>query len=105
MEETDLCKRAREDKLKIIYTPFAVVWHQIPPSRVKLGWMAKRVYYGGINRGLVGGRPVPYKTKSNVISIYDCVFLMVFIIPYLLGIVRGVLMRKVIFDIGMEEYT
>lgn len=94
MEEIDLCKRARMNKYSIIYTPFALVWHQIPSSRITFRWIVKRMYYGGINRGLFGGKLVPYKTKKKVINIYDFVFLMVFIIPYLLGIVRGILIKK-----------
>ena len=85
-EETDLCRRAREQGLKVVYTPFAVVEHQIPPSRLTFGWMFKRMYYGGVARALRGGMPEPVAAKRNS---YDYIFLAAFIVPYLAGLARG----------------
>ena len=89
-EETDLCKRAREQGLKVVYTPSAVVQHQIPPSRLKFGWMFRRMYYGGVSRAIRGGMAEPVAAKRNI---YDYIFLAIFILPYAAGIVRGKLSK------------
>ena len=90
-EETDLCKRAREQGLKVIYTPYAVVEHQIPASRLTFRWMFKRMYYGGISRATLGGMAELGTSKPNI---HDYIFLAIFIFPYLAGLVRGKLYLK-----------
>ncbi len=89
-EETELCYKARERGLKIIYTPFAIVEHQIPRLRLTFRWMFRRMYYGGVSRALRGGMPEPGTSKP---SIHDCIFLAMFILPYLIGFARGKLSK------------
>jgi GT2 family glycosyltransferase len=89
-EETELCYKARERGLKIIYTPFAIVEHQIPRLRLTFRWMFRRMYYGGVSRALRGGMPEP---GISMPSIHDCIFLAMFILPYLTGLARGKLSK------------
>lgn len=88
-EETQLCKRIENKGLKIIYNPLAIVWHQIPEERSKLKWMWRRMYYGGINRVIVGGMPTPKTVNFVSYNLYDVIFLMIFIIPYTYGFLRA----------------
>lgn len=85
-EETEFCKQVRMKKLKIIYCPLAIVWHQIPEERLKLKWMWNRTYYGGISRAMVGGRPTPKSNSCLNYNIYDIIFMAIFSIPYILGL-------------------
>lgn len=87
-EETQLCRQVRNSGLRIVYNPLAVVLHQIPEERSKLKWMWKRIYYGGINRVTVGGMPTP-KTVNIPYNLYDAIFLAIFIVPYMYGILRA----------------
>jgi glycosyltransferase involved in cell wall biosynthesis len=87
-EETTLCQRVRNDKLKVIYNPSVIIWHQIPKERIKFGWMWKRIYSGGISRVISGGRPTP-RAVNMPYNFYDAMFLMIFIVPYLCGIFKG----------------
>jgi glycosyltransferase involved in cell wall biosynthesis len=87
-EETMLCRQVKKNKLKIMYNPCAVVWHQIPEERSNFKWMWKRMYYGGISRSAVGGMPTPKEVNISY-NIYDSIFLVIFIIPYLCGLING----------------
>ncbi len=87
-EETQLCRDVEAKKLKIIYNPLAIVLHQIPEERSKIKWMWKRMYYGGINRAVVGGRPTP-KVVNISYNLYDAIFLIIFIAPYIYGLFNG----------------
>lgn len=87
-EETMLCRQAKKNNLKIMYNPYAVVWHQIPEERSNFKWMWKRIYYGGISRSVVGGMPTPKEVNISY-NIYDSIFLVIFIIPYLCGLING----------------
>lgn len=83
-EETDLCKRVKENKLKVIYNPSVIIWHQIPRERISFRWMWKRVYSSGITRAMLGGKPTP-KVVNVPYNFYDVLFLSIFIVPYLYG--------------------
>lgn len=87
-EETTLCKRVREDKLKVIYNPSVIIWHQIPKERANFGWLTKRLYYGGISRILSGSMPTP-KVVNSPYNFYDVLFLIIFITPYMCGLFSG----------------
>lgn len=84
-EEIMLCRQIKDVGLKIIYNPLAIVWHQIPEERSKLKWMWRRIYYGGITRAMVGGRPTPKTVNFISYNLYDIPFLMIFIAPYMYG--------------------
>lgn len=88
-EETQLCNDVIMKNLKIIYNPNAIVWHQIPEERAKLRWMWKRLYYGGINRAIVGGKPTPKTVNSIKYNFYDIIFLTIFILPYIYGFAKA----------------
>ena len=90
-EESKLCKQILEEKLKIVYTPLAIVWHQIPKER-SFYWMWRRMYYGGINRANVGGKPTPNVVTAPY-NLYDLLFLCLFIIPYTYGYTKTIFMR------------
>lgn len=92
-EETQLCKQVRMDKLKIIYNPLAIIWHQIPEERSKFKWMWRRIYYGGVNRANIGGMPTP-KSVNLSYNLYDIIFLMIFIIPYIYGLLKAQFIQK-----------
>ena len=47
-EEIDLCKRINERGYKIIYSPKAIVYHQIDSSRLNKAWFKKHAYWNGI---------------------------------------------------------
>lgn len=96
-EETQLCREVEMKKLKIIYNPLAIVLHQIPEERSKMKWMWKRMYYGGINRMAVGGRPTP-KVVNISYNLYDAIFLIIFIVPYIYGLFNGLKLRSRLFN-------
>ncbi|MDP2090600.1 MAG: glycosyltransferase family 2 protein [Candidatus Gracilibacteria bacterium] len=56
-EESDLCERAIKKGLKIYYNGKSSVIHQVLPERINIMWILKRMYWGGYNRGLAGGKP------------------------------------------------
>lgn len=87
-EETQLCREVRAKKLNVIYVPSAIVMHQIPEERAKFGWMWKRMYYGGINRATVGGKPTPKTVNFVGYNLYDIAFLTLFIAPYMYGFAK-----------------
>lgn len=88
-EEADFCKQVKIKNLKIIYNPSIIVWHQIPAERINFRWMRKRMYYTGITRAMLGGRPTPKTVKYINFTFYDILFLGVFLIYYIAGYVRG----------------
>lgn len=98
-EETQLCREIEMKKLKIIYDPLAIVLHQIPEERSKLKWMWKRMYYGGINRATVGGRPTPKTVNFVSYNFYDIIFLVIFIVPYIYGILKTIWNTQNIYGI------
>lgn len=93
-EEVDFCRRVIANNLKIVYNPSVVVWHQIPEERTKFGWIWKRMYYGGITRAMLGGQPTPKTVNFVNYNFYDIIFLMIFITPYLHGLVTTKIKQK-----------
>src|SRR3989344_918616 len=85
-EETDLCKRIRNLNLNIIYTPFAIAYHQIPKERVNIRWILNRIYMGGVSRSLTKSKPNTFPFKKNL---KDYLLILLIIIPYFLGLIRG----------------
>lgn len=92
-EETSLCKKVRNDKLKVIYNPSVIVWHQIPKERTSYRWMWRRMYDGGISRMIEGGRPTPRNVDAPY-NMYDAIFLLIFIIPYIYGLFEGLRLSR-----------
>jgi GT2 family glycosyltransferase len=48
-EEADFFKRVHAAGYKILYTPFAVLWHRIPKARTQKSWVLKRSYWQGVS--------------------------------------------------------
>lgn len=92
-EEIDFCRRIKKKNLKIIYNPAAIVWHQIPIERTNFKWMFKRMYYSGITRAMLGGKPTPRTIEYINYNIYDIFFIIFFSIPYALGIIKIKIMK------------
>lgn len=85
-EETEFCERLGKMGLLIKYLPNAIVYHQIPASRLKLNWIMRRFYFGGLSRAIRGGKPEPSNSNPNK---YDYLFLVFLLIPYCIGFVQG----------------
>lgn len=49
-EEKDIFYRINRANLKTFYTPYAVVYHMIPPERSKRKWILKRAFWQGVSR-------------------------------------------------------
>lgn len=84
-EEVDLCERALEKGLKVLYIGKTFVYHQIPEKRCKLRWILKRIYFGGISRSMRGGKPNPISKKRNF---YDYLYAPIYLSIYLLGFIK-----------------
>lgn len=87
-EESDLCMRLKKRKLRIIFSPSVIIWHNIPKNRLKFKWMWKRVFYAGITRAKLGGKITP-KSVSMSYNIFDLIFFILFFIPYFHGLILG----------------
>lgn len=48
-EESELFWRISKANLKVIYTPKAIIYHQIPPERSRQEWVLNRYYWQGIS--------------------------------------------------------
>lgn len=88
-EELEFCRRVKANNLKVIYNPEMIVLHQIPIERTKFRWMWKRMYYGGIMRATLGGKPTPKTVNFTSYNFYDIIFLSIFMIPYSYGLLRA----------------
>lgn len=63
-EEKDLLDRIRAIDGVVVYEPKAVVWHIIPPERLKKSWFFRRIYAGAISsqrRMIANGEKVDLK--------------------------------------------
>ncbi|CAG0962741.1 Putative mycofactocin biosynthesis glycosyltransferase MftF [Methanosarcinales archaeon] len=85
-EETEFCERLGKKGIRIKYLPNVIVYHQIPSSRLKLSWILRRFYFGGLSRAIRGGKPEPNNSNPNK---YDYSFLIFLLIPYCIGFVKG----------------
>jgi glycosyltransferase involved in cell wall biosynthesis len=85
-EETEFCERLGRKGILIKYLPDAIVYHQIPKSRLKLSWIIHRFYFGGFSRAIRGGNPEPSNSHPNK---YDYLFLVFLLVPYSFGFAKG----------------
>mgnify|MGYP001827054842 FL=1 len=88
-EESELCARAVEAGLGVMYQGKAVVRHQVLPERIRYSWIFRRLYYAGVTRALRGGAPSP----AHRMTAWDYVFMPLVLIPYALGYRKGISMR------------
>ncbi len=86
-EELDFCWRIKANNLKVVYNPSMIILHQIPEERISVKWMWRRMYYSGITRAMIGGKPTP-RTVDVSYNFYDIIFLTLFIVPYLYGLFK-----------------
>ncbi len=89
-EETDLCRRALNAGLGILYQGKAAVDHQVLPERISYRWIMKRLFYTGVNRALQGGGPSP----THRMTVWDYLFLPLVAVPYTLGYWKGKHIRR-----------
>ena len=89
-EESNLCRRAIEHGLKVLYEGRVLVYHQILPERISYRWVLRRFFYTGINRSQLGGAPNP----SNSFDIWDYLALPVVLPSYIAGYLYGRYMRR-----------
>ncbi len=84
-EESDFCYRACELGLKVVYAGTAQVTHLVPPERLRLGWILKRMIYAGYGRARQGGAPNPSAPPNWA----DWLFIPLYLPPYALGWLWG----------------
>jgi GT2 family glycosyltransferase len=85
-EETEFCSNVLKSGGKIFYTPFTYANHTISSQRMKLSWLYKRAYFGGLSRALKGGRSEPFNKK---VKLFDRLAMIFILVPYMLGYTRG----------------
>jgi glycosyltransferase involved in cell wall biosynthesis len=84
--DAEFCQRIMRHGFAVCYTGRTAALHQIPESRMKLSWIVRKFYYGGISRGMRGGRPQAMNTKRKMA---DYIVLGVFAPFYLFGLFIG----------------
>jgi glycosyltransferase involved in cell wall biosynthesis len=82
--DAEFCERAISNGFRVRYVGQAVAHHQITVERTRLKWIARKFYYGGLSRGLRGGKPRPMNQNR---SITDYILLGMFAPFYLTGLV------------------
>ncbi|NMX21358.1 glycosyltransferase family 2 protein [ANME-1 cluster archaeon GoMg4] len=70
-EETELFLRIMKynSDAKIIYNPDAVVYHEVPEKRTKVGYMMRRAYEEGLAKAVIGKKH-GLDTEQNYIKYY-----------------------------------
>lgn len=51
-DDTEFCMRVQQryPRCRIVYAPRAVVWHNVPNTRLRLAFLAERAYYEGFSK-------------------------------------------------------
>lgn len=80
--DAEFCERALADGFRVHYVGAAVAQHQIPVERTRLKWIARKFYYGGLSRGLRGGKP---RSMNQNRRITDYILLGIFAPLFLAG--------------------
>ena len=70
-EETDLIERARNRGSKIMYEPKAVVYHNVPLSRMSLQYLMRRAYNEGKSKAKIQSRDVEMSMLKTYLKTYD----------------------------------
>ena len=86
-EETDLCIRVGNAGMSVYYTPDTFIHHRVEPERIKLTWLIKRAYFGGISRSKRGGS-IQTSTKSPL-KLRDRMALALIAPAYITGLIRA----------------
>lgn len=88
-EDTDICNRAVEKGLSVLYNGDSMVEHQIQPERIRYRWILKRLFYAGANRAVLGGPP----GATHALSTWDYLFLPAMALPYAAGFAHAIVTR------------
>src|SRR5690606_16124214 len=84
-EDSDLCLRARARGHRILYAGDAIIDHHIAAARLTYRWVARRLYYAGINRATLGGAP----SANHGLGRWDGLFLPAIAVPCGAGFVHA----------------
>jgi GT2 family glycosyltransferase len=84
--DAEFCQRAIRKGFTVRYVGRTTALHQIPESRMKLSWIARKFYYGGMSRGMRGGWP---KAMNKKRAMTDYIVLGAFAPFYLFGLLKG----------------
>lgn len=84
--DAEFCQRVMRKGFTVFYVGRAVALHQIPESRMKLSWIVRKLYYGGMSRGMRGGWPQAMNKKREMT---DYIVLGAFAPFYLFGLIKG----------------
>jgi len=90
--DTEFCQRIMRKGYAVYYVGQTTALHQIPEYRMKLSWIIQKFYYGGISRGMRGGRPQPMNKHREMT---DYAVLGAFAPFYLLGLLKGKKMKNI----------
>ncbi len=86
-EETDLCFRALNRSLRILYQGKALVHHQVLPERIRYSWIFRRMYYAGKSRATAGGMP----SSTHELCPWDYIVLPIILPFYAAGFFNNLL--------------
>jgi glycosyltransferase involved in cell wall biosynthesis len=84
--DTEFCQRIIKNGYSVFYIGGAEALHQIPEERMKLNWIIRKFYYGGVSRALRGGWPEAMNKKREI---SDYLVLGAFAPFYLFGLFKG----------------
>jgi GT2 family glycosyltransferase len=84
--DAEFCQRVMRKGFTVFYVGRAAAFHQIPEFRMKLSWIARKFYYGGMSRGMRGGWPKAMNKKREMT---DYIVLGAFAPFYLFGLLKG----------------
>ncbi|MFO7570388.1 MAG: glycosyltransferase [Smithellaceae bacterium] len=84
--DAEFCERALVEGFRVHYVGSTVAKHQITIERTRLKWIARKFYYGGLSRGLRGGKPRSMNQKRRL---GDYMVLCVFAPLYLAGLLSA----------------
>jgi len=69
-EEGKVLQELRNRHLGVYYEPGAVVWHSVPPSRQRPGWLLKRMFWDGASQPLVNRPETGFSRRSLLSNAY-----------------------------------
>jgi GT2 family glycosyltransferase len=84
--DAEFCQRVMRKGFTVCYVGRTEAFHQIPEYRMKLSWIARKFYFGGMSRGMRGGWP---QAMNKEREITDYIVLGAFAPFYLFGLLKG----------------
>jgi glucosyl-dolichyl phosphate glucuronosyltransferase len=89
--DAEFCQRIIRHGFTVCYVGQTAALHCIPETRMKLFWIIRKFYYGGISRGIRGGIPSPMNKKREIV---DYIVLSAFAPFYLVGLLMGMIKKQ-----------